>query len=455
MSIASRSYKNTLKQKTMNIKIVKSISVLFFLFVFASNSMSQCSEVYFYRFNNIQCDKPIYLSQDGERIAVVKLGDRYKATICSPGNYTFVAKTNEDNISVIKTTIDVQEGQEYYVKIACAIGVELATITKKPKASGAKDLSKGSKFKGAVKDLNLKNAPVIAGNGNQGQITNSTTIRNSKGFQKSQVVGNFQFDIVGMIKAGSLLTLEYKITNLAADDRRLETCPYMISFYDDLGNLVFPEQTCIANSCFGHPSYQSPTKVSDKYYCNGGSSDILPSGIPINGKIIISGINKRATKFVRGVVWFRAENPFEVTYNNIEFPDVIDSNNPNRRVFGNNSLELFGVKRSGEDVISKFRFKNGSVEDAKISLQYISAFDDNGEKYTQKKYSVFDGTRKRQENHYGYNVESGREVHLEILFQKVPLNAQKFLRLDLSLSGYTFEWNDINIEGSRTTPTRQ
>ena len=72
-----------------------------------------------------------------------------------------------------------------------------------------------------------------------------------------------------MTKAGGLLTFYYKITNLAPDDRQLEFCPAMAYFYDDLGNLKFPQKTCLANDCQEVAYYHNPTKVSTKFYCNG------------------------------------------------------------------------------------------------------------------------------------------------------------------------------------------
>jgi hypothetical protein len=68
---------------------------------------------------------------------------------------------------VIKTSLDVGPGKEYYIKIGCTIGLDVATIAKKGESKGKKDFNKGSKFKGVVKDLNLQNAPVMAGGGSQ------------------------------------------------------------------------------------------------------------------------------------------------------------------------------------------------------------------------------------------------------------------------------------------------
>ena len=437
--------------------ILKSIAIVLCFLAFNSNLNAQCSEIYFYRFNNIQCDKPVFLSQDGERIATVRLGDRYKATVCTPGNYTFVAKTNEDNFSVIKTSIDVQEGQNYYVKVGCTFGVDVATIGKKSSSKGKKDFNKGSKFKGAVKDINLKNAQVVTGGGSGsqgggegGMIT--PTVSNSGGFKQSQIVGNFKFDVVSVVKAGDMLSMAFKVTNLTSEDLILYSAFYNIYFYDDMGNLLSANDLCIVNNC--ENGQRTITDIQKHHYDR--TKSLIPYGIPMNMSVNIRGIRNGSKKLTRGVFqmgFYRpntpgVKTPFDVQYFNIEYPEVVDPNNPNRRVFGSNSLELVHAKRQGEDVITRFRYKNGSNETAKISLKDLSTYDDFGNKYTQRAFSVFDGTTKRAANYrYTHDVAADSEVFVEIAFPKVVGNAQKLRRLTLNLSGYTFEWNNVNIEG--------
>ena len=146
---------------------------------------------------------------------------------------------------------------------------------------------------------------------------NSTTVAHHSGnhsqshsanqgsFQRTQVVNNFKFEMVNMTKAGGLLVLDYKITNLAADDRELIISQPSVYFYDDLGNLIYSEQVCIATSCNYGRGY-NPSSLEDKFRVgsyNYFAKNLMPSGIPLNAKITIDEINKRAQKF-RSIYFF-------------------------------------------------------------------------------------------------------------------------------------------------------
>ena len=346
-------------------KFLKNALTLFLFITIQLPLSAQCAEVHFYRMNTmLQSDKIVLLYQDGVEIARIKKGDRYKAEVCANSQFNFSVKTKTEEVSFSKQSIYIEKGKKYYVKIACPFTPEVATINQKSESKGKKDLRKGSKFNGAVQGIALNSMSNSSANS-----STASTVSSGGDFKRTQVVNNFKFDIVNMTKAGGLLTIDYKITNLASDDRYLETCPYMIYFYDDLGTLISPKRTCISNSCKDYSEYRKGYKVSKKYYCNGSSNDIMPSGIPLNGKIIISNINKRATKFLRATVWFKAENPFEINYTNIEFPKVIDVNNPNQRNFGAHSLKLISAKRNGNSVSVQFNHSNNSQEPYNLKIK--------------------------------------------------------------------------------------
>jgi outer membrane protein OmpA-like peptidoglycan-associated protein len=177
----------------------------------------------------------------------------------------------------------------------------------------------------------------------------------------------------------------------------------------------------------------------------------------MNMNINVRGIRNGSKKLTRGVFqmgFYRPGNPgvktgFDLQYFDIEYPEVVDPNNQNRRIFGSNYLELLDTKRIDKDVVTRFRFKNGSNETAKISLQNLSVYDDSGNKYVQREFSVFDGIQKRPHNYStNHDVASNVEIEIEILFPNVATNAQNLRRQTLNLSGYTFEWNNINIKGT-------
>ena len=126
-------------------KIFFSIIVFFTIQI---SLQAQCSDIYFYRINNplLQSAKSVYLFQNGEEIARLNLGHRIKATVCSPGQYEFVVKADRNAVSIIKKVIQVEDGQDYYLKIACLAVGEVATIDQIPASKGNKEINKGSKF---------------------------------------------------------------------------------------------------------------------------------------------------------------------------------------------------------------------------------------------------------------------------------------------------------------------
>lgn len=449
--ITFQSLKN---QITMFYNSLRSPLTIFIFITIHLQINAQCAEVNFYRMNTLlQSDKVVLLYQDGVEIARVKKGDRYKTEICSDGQFNFSVKIKSEEISLSKQNIHVENGKKYFVKIACPVTPEVATINQKKESKGKKDLKKGSKFNGAVQQLNLKSVPVIAGGGSYQQPNVTPRSGNSTKFKKTQIVGNFQFDVVSVVKAGDMLSMALKVTNLTSEDLMLYSAYYNIYFYDDLGNLLSANDLCIVNSC----EYGNRTITKIKKQAHSRTESLIPYGIPMNMNINVRGIRNGSKKLTRGVFqmgFYRPGNPgvktgFDLQYFDIEYPEVVDPNNQNRRIFGLNYLELLDAKRKGKDVVARFCFKNGSNEAAKISLQNLSAYDDSGNKYVQREFSVFDGIQKRPHNYSAnHDVASNAEIEIEILFPNVATNAQNLRRLTLNLSGYTFEWNNVNIEGA-------
>ena len=158
---------------------------------------AQCSEIYFYRVNSLlQSDSEVYLIQDGKIISRIGLGDRYKATVCSSGIYEFVVKMNPDNVTLSSKTIEISAGQNYYLKIASPVGVEVATITNVQPSKGKQEVKKGSKFTSELKTIQIVESPrSVAFRPSEPPITEPL---DNETFQRSQIVNNFKFDIINI-----------------------------------------------------------------------------------------------------------------------------------------------------------------------------------------------------------------------------------------------------------------
>ncbi|MGK0176047.1 MAG: outer membrane protein OmpA-like peptidoglycan-associated protein [Ulvibacter sp.] len=442
--------KNNTKMKNF---IKNSIATLIAFFFLSIHLNAQCSDIYFYRFNGFQSEKPVYLSQDGERIATVRLGDRYKATVCSPGQYEFVVKTNEDNFSVIKTSLDVGPGKEYYIKIGCTIGVEVATIAKKSKSKGSKDWGKGSKFKSAVKDLNLKNVQVAAGGGSQGGGSSST-------FQKTQIVNNFKFEIVGIVRAGSVAQFQYKITNLADHDRKLKMSSACTTFYDELGNIVTANDYCITGKCNGSTEYRFDgdtdkikSHLQNQY--RRGIEKVMPSGIPLNATFSFNEISKKATMFVRGSIWFLSDGSgsysdpmFELPYSNIVFPNEVDANNPFKRNIGAISVELISTIGDGNGVMFHFKANNSSADPYELGIEGGILWDDMGNEYKIDAFSFVIQDQMNEIYHQKRKSMINRNEAIDIYLQSrdVSPKAREIKRATIQFTGFEFSWENIKIE---------
>ena len=259
-----------------------------------------------------------------------------------------------------------------------------------------------------------------------------------------------------MTKAGGLFVIDFKITNLSADDRFLEMCPSMTHFYDDLGNLIFPEETCMLNDCQSAAYYHSTGKVQDRYYCNGSSGGILPSNIPINAKITFKNINKRASHFIRGESWMKAEQDFKVNFAKIVFPSEIDSSNPNRRITGNQVFELKNASRNGSDVLFHFEVYNNSSDAYHLGIEGGRLWDNMGNENNVNSLSFVNQSQMidTRNAHRSWNRGIGENSKLDVYLQSdnVSNSATQIRRLTVDFKDFEFSWENIDIlENSTTT----
>ncbi len=426
------------------------------LFLFTNNFLqAQCSDIHFYRFNGLQSDKPVYLIHDGERVATVRMGDRYKATVCTSGDYEFVVKTNEDNLSLVKTNLTVEDGKSYYIKIGCMIGTEVAIIGKKSSSKGKKDFGKGSKFKGAVQNITIKSAsnsnePIVSGGGGSGGRRNTTN-----GFQKSQVVSNFQFDITDIVKAGEMVSISMKVTNLSNDDLTLFTSYYNIYFYDDLGNLLSANNLCLINKCDNNNYTITQTYKQAK----SRTKAVIPYGIPVNMSFNVRNIRNGSKKFVRGVLQFgsypesnrSSKKYFELHLEDIVFPEVVDAGNPLKRNFGSNSMELISAQRTGEDVAVHYKFQNNKPESIAVKIEGTTFYDNLGNAHNQM--DVAYGSKQQSVGRYSHTISGSSQIDVFVLFKKVPSNASEIKRVKMQLNGFTLDWENVKITGPGSTAT--
>ena len=413
----------------------------------------QCAEVYFYRTNGFQSKKPVLLYHNGSQLAVIQPGERYKANVCNEDQVQFVVRTSEEDLISSKVDLTLDPSKQYYLRVSCAVGVEVASIKEQETSKGRKEFDNGNKFTSPIQSLAINHSQ----DEDQHPTPSVTNQTGSSEFQKVLTSDNFKFEVVDMVKAGEQLTLEYRITNLASADRMLETCPNMIYFYDDQGNLVFPEQINIANSTSRFRNERA-RKVWDKYVCYDlPAKTTMPSGIPIKAQIIFRNLDKQATSFIRGSMSFKSENPIELKYGSLIFPEIIDPENPNRRIFGAQTLELLSVKRDSLNTYAHFKHQNNSREVHNFKIRNGVAYDDLGSQH--QPFALAAGTKDNGEafalrRGWAKSVSAESSLDYFVYFQNIPTSATEIKRLTLTFEGFSLSWENQSISGSGTQASK-
>lgn len=437
---------------------------MFVLFVLGFGR-TQCSDIYFYRFNSLlQSELPVFLTYDGQQVAAVRPGGRYKVSVCSAGTYSFSAKMNMGNSSLSNVTINVQSGKDYYVKMGAAVGLGIASITKVDNSKGKKDINKGRKFVGGIRD-----AQINSSGGSSFSTGTGTGIPpvGSGTFQRTQVVDNFKFDIVDIVKAGDRLELKYLITNMAGDDRMLYAHGTDVYFYDNLGTILSANEICIAKKCdtwatiMDVSSYNKRGESCASRYTNLGVT--IPYGIPIKARMVINGLKNDADRFVRGQMMFyvatkdgKNGHDIKLVYYDLKYPSVIDASNPNKRNFGALSLELLDAKRNGNQTTLHYTFTNNAREEYLLNLTKQSVFYDNmGNQYETDGMAFVTPTNRVQTNYYkGWNkkVLGGQRIDFYVFIKDIPNSATQLSRVTLDFDGFNLSWNNISISGNGFSP---
>ncbi|WP_299552111.1 OmpA family protein [Seonamhaeicola sp.] len=415
---------------------------------FSTTISAQCSDIYFYRTNGFQNKKPVMLYSNEKKLATINAGEKYVATVCSEDALEFVVRTSENDMVPSRVTLDPKNAATYYLKISCAVGVEIASIKMQAPGKGKKDIDNGKKFIKPLKKLSVQNETVSQ---NKNAIIPAN---NNQTFEATQTVDNFKFEITNVTKAGEQLTIDYKITNLHSDDRRFETCANMIYFYDDLGNLNFANKACVANSCSGMPSWIKSPQVSEKYACHSrvNSNAILPSGIPLKASITIPNIKKSATKFIKGSLWFKSETAYKMDFYNLKFPEIVDADNPNKMNFGNQSIELIHAVNDSSTTYIHFKHSNAGVEPYNLKIKKGVAYDDQGNQYTLNAISFFSKNKRIENRGYfrGWDLTTNpnNPANIFAFIDNMSAQATQIKRITLSFEGFSLSWDNIDIVGA-------
>ena len=420
---------------------------------------AQCAEIYFYRHSGgiFQSDVPLILIQDGETLATVRQGDRYKASVCSAGTYEFVVKTGYDALVQNKETFDIESGETYYLKIGLSTGVEIPSISLKKAKDGKKDLSKGGKFNGSVSTINVK----AAASGYSSSNNQSVTSRGSQGgqdFRRSQQSNGFIFEIVSMSKASDLLQINYKITNTTNEDRNLSLTTDGTAFYDEFGNFYNVTQICLLQNCRNGRVLQSENEsfIKTKVYYSGGSIQaLIPYGIPVNASISISGLKNNSTKFIRGGFVFQSSNKLnrrdhidaKIEYRNIPFPSDVDPNNPSNRIAGALHAEVKSAERIGDKVKVKYDLKNVGGSDIRVKINSGIAYDNLGNQSDIKSLAFGNTETTANSNRWEHTLVGNTAISCDIYLDGIASTAEEMKRMSIQFAGFELQWNDIKISG--------
>ena len=436
--------------------------VLFIVLLFLQfTSSAQCSDVFIYRVNNtlLQSAKSIYVFSEGQQIATVNLGDRYKVTLCTSGQYEFVVKTDPNGVSIIKKTILVEEGDDYYLKLACLTVGDVATIDQIPELKGEKEVQRGKKFKGAIQSINMSNQGLSSGPSLTTTITTQTPTVNP--FKSVQTSNGFKFDVINISKAGDMMRLEYKITNLTGNDRILFASGNSSAFYDDVGKFYNIREVCLLSSCRTYRILTSETRHFSRgeiYNSADNTRAVIPYGIPVTGSIVFRGISNQASRFIRGSLLFRSANisnprefiDFKIEYSNIVFPTDIDPDNPNNRIVGGEEIELINSQVIGDELKVNFNINNKSNVDKEVIVKDANSYDDLGNH--SKLSGLSFGTQETNRNRYQrkFTVPASSKSSFNISLNPSNGSAKKIARIKVQFKDYELEWSDIPIRGANS-----
>lgn len=436
------------------------IKIAFFLLgVTSSFSIwANCAEINFYRTNGIQSDKIVYLYYEGAEIAAFPLGQRYTATVCQDGNYTFTAKADRSApMSLAKTTVNVMQGNTYFVKISCAVGLDYANVTTPDFAKARSDWSKDRKFKGAPQTLYINGQ--VAGN------PPPQPPQTSNNFERTQIRNNIKFEIIDVIKAGNTMQFDMMITNMNSNDKKLWWNGHSIYFYDENGKTYTASNVCVMGECGSYPANQMNEYVLKGQFYNANSiKSVLPYGIPVKANFKIREISNSATKFLRGAMIYQMAELDERSYqdmvfplNNIIFGDEKDANNPMKRNVGKTSVELLKVDASNDETVFTFRHDNKDIAMQNLQVKSAHFYDNLGNKQELKKVAFIN--QAKADNYYRYyrnwktDINPNSSINTFLIFDKVANGINNIVRIVVDYGVFNLDWENISVSVNGTSST--
>ena len=428
-----------------------------FLLVGGPLSRAQCGELFIYRPTGLQGEEPVYLFQDGVQIARLGLGDRYRAVVCQPATYFFDVRFRPGALPVSKAKVFVGTQDQVYLKVNLPPGMELPTINQRPPAKAQRDLAKGNRFRGPVQTLSLRagalasTTPANATNTARGTVPPPPPAPGG-GVGNVQIVDNFRFELTKVIRVGDMVRLEWKITNLAADDRLLAFCPNSIHFYDPSGNLLLASKTCLINSCSGNDQLVNSGTYSDRYPCHYRSEATMPANIPVNASAIIRGVSRDADRFVRGKLRFKATQVGEVGYTALTFPD--SKVDPLTRRYDDQLTRYLGASKQGQEFHVRLRHTNGSTQPYELLMRNAKLYDEEGRLYEATHLDHADGIRRGiRYGNYPQSIPAESTLEYTLVFTPGNATIRRIPRLSINFNNYIHEWQDLEIASGKPAPS--
>ncbi|MCB0646585.1 MAG: OmpA family protein [Saprospiraceae bacterium] len=425
----------------------------------------QCSEIYFYRPTSILSSEDVaFLYYDGESLTAIRPGDRFKLVACSEGTYDFTLRDANGTIFSKTVGVDVKYGDQHFIKVSMPLGVPAASI--KSVADGIKEINASKNFKSSLRSINIKNTSVVqhtAPQNTQGSMkaTTSNSAAGGGSFQRVQIVNNFKFEIVNIIKGGDVFKLEYKVTNLASVDRNLCISGESSAFYDDLGNFYTLNNYCLLKQCNHSPGYKSPSPsfLRGEFYGRSPSCSLIPSNLPINASITIKNIDNAATSFYKGdmilLVTDKTNNlsreNLRLSYSNIPIPTDLDMNNPMNKIVGAYQFELLSANRSGEETLIKLKIKNTDQQPYTLDVKDVAAFDDLGNQYKITAFKDgYSGEKASSSYYWKSTVDAQSQKEVQLFLEKIDPRATRLNRITIEFTDFNLSWDNVSLSGSNT-----
>ena len=431
---------------------MKFISICLFLFLLNGSAFSTCTEVNFYRFNNIQSTNVTYLFHNGVPLAQVEMGQRFQLQLCEPGEHTFDVRPSPDGFSMAKELV-TNEGGKVYLKISVAVGVDLPGIKRMDTQKGVSDWGKTSKFIGAAQLLNSPGGVHEPGGGPIS--TGGDPVQIGSEF----VIQNFRFQVTNLIKSGDAFRIEYKITNLTGEDRKIWMNPGNTYFYDEHGQIYFAREICVGNQCCPVFAKAARQQVQDRWDTStSGVGNKLPSGIPISSYIEFGNIRRNATRFVRGNVLVAAgeqyHNGVDLVHGTITFPKLVDENDPTRRTYGDQATKLVHARRVGQHLQLQFRHENLGAEPYELRVTNAKLYDDLGQEYDGRNIS-YGSTTEVQQLPYStgrrYTVIPRQSTDFYLTIENFADRAASVARATLNFKDFQLHWENIPVTGGASS----